>query len=80
VNDVPVARQSRGVTEPQREKTHLEYNNPSSEKPGTSGFSGNRILTASQNARREKRSQKSLMYFFDKLRPPASLRLPEALC
>jgi hypothetical protein len=32
VNDVPVARQSRGVTEPQREKTRLECNNPSSEK------------------------------------------------
>jgi len=32
VNDVPGARQSRGVTEPQREKARLEYNNPSSEK------------------------------------------------
>jgi hypothetical protein len=34
VNDVPVARQSRAVTEPQREKTRLEYNNQPPEKAG----------------------------------------------
>ncbi|MBR1566795.1 MAG: hypothetical protein IJ649_08525 [Oscillospiraceae bacterium] len=45
-------------------KTRLEYNNPSSEKPDISGFSGNRILTIRQNARREKRSQKSLAELF----------------
>ena len=30
VNDMPVACQSRAVTEPQREKAHLKYNKPPS--------------------------------------------------
>ena len=36
VNDMPVACQSRAVTEPQREKAHLKYNKPPSKSLDTS--------------------------------------------
>jgi hypothetical protein len=40
VNDAPGARQSRDVTEPQREKALLEFNNPPQQKVALRAFAG----------------------------------------
>ena len=64
---MPGACQSRAVTEPQREKARLKSDKPPQKDLMYQGFRAKRHFERFQNARRDKRSQKSLTDFFDKL-------------
>jgi hypothetical protein len=59
VNGVPGARQSRSVTEPQREKARLEWNPPRAEKQCSfTAFQPKRIFAGCKNARLPRLSKK----------------------
>ncbi len=70
VNDVPVAHQSRGVTEPQRERP---ASNGIARRPESRGFPDNRIFR--EKCAAGSAVKKAPSGFFDKLRPSPAPRI-----
>ena len=64
---MPAACQSRGVTEPQREKTRLEYNQTPPQKLDFSSFWEKAFCPLTKCSAAEAQSKKSITGFFDKL-------------